>query len=71
MMQLIATVQTLNGTIDRVVCEAESLETIALADSYWRMESRTLMTRIETDYVIPTGMAECQASVEDQPGPRP
>lgn len=52
MMQLIATVQTLSGMIDRVVCESESLETIALADSYWRAAERTLMTRIETDYKI-------------------
>lgn len=53
MMQLIATVQTLSGMIDRVVCESESLETIALADSYWRAAERTLMTRIETDYKLP------------------
>ena len=50
MYQLIATVQTFSGMIDRVVAENASLAMIEETRELWNAHPGTLLTRIEIIY---------------------
>lgn len=47
MFELIATVQTLSGMVDRSVSQSADMEIILMMESIWQAQPATIMTRVE------------------------
>lgn len=64
MYQLIATVRTFNGRIDRVVAENASLAMIEETRQLWDVHPGTLLTRIELADITKWPYSPCNCAEE-------
>lgn len=47
MFELIATIQTLSGMVNRPVSQSTDMEIILMMESIWQAQPATIMTRVE------------------------